>query len=382
MEFKVSTMGNIENLETQTEIAPDTPDTASLNPQSEEGQSQADTSSTETIEGQGLDANAVQVIPESTQQPAIIEEEENTSSLSLNFGDPATATETEATVTAPKVTWQDAIKGVDRKEIAKALGLSDFALELDEYISKGYNAVDYLNARAIDYTKISNVDIIKEQLRRELPDATNQQLELYIAKKYNQNELAEDDDREFGSLQMQTEANRIRRELIAKQQSFKIPETQISSNKDEWEREQQAIIQQQQQEAQQQRDYLINHQETQNLLSNKRVSIELGEGNKPFNFKLDDRTANHMVTLLTDSEAWGKAVRNEKGEPNVGLLQKLVVHAINPNYEKDIYNAGKMAGMRSRVEESQNVKKPTGTPVVDMNPPKFQVKGTGTIGSH
>jgi hypothetical protein len=383
MELKVSTLGSTQNNETlqNTEEIP-AEQAAPVETVAEE--KPVDISHTEIKEGEGLDKNAEKVIdPEPVVVTDTAPNEENETTFSFKFDEetPASSTETKPTP-AVAASWQDAIKGVDPKEIAKALGITDFALELNDHISKGGNAVDYLSARAIDYTKITDSDLIKDQLRRELPNATSQQLDLLISKKYSQSEAAEDDDREYGNLQMQMDANKIRQERIAKQQSFKIPETPINNNKAEWEQQQQQLAVQEQQRAQQQRDLILSHEATRDLISNKRVSIDLGEGTKPFNIKVDDRTANYMVKLLTDGEAWGKVISNEKGEPNVALLQKLVAHAIDPNYDKNLYLSGKMAGERSRIEQSQNVKKPVGTPVIDMQSQGFKVKGTSTIGAH
>lgn len=378
MEFKVTTMGDVENEAIQnTEANPE--ETTPPNPESGEGQDETpDTSATEIVEGQGLDANAVKVV-----EPEVAPEvEENTAELSLNIPDETPETPSVPEKAAqPTQSWQDIIKNIPKKDLAKAIGLSDFALEIDEHISKGGQAIDYLNAKAIDYTKVPDADLIKDSLRKELPNASNAQLDLLISRKYSQGEFAEDEDKEIGLLTMQMDANKIRQERIAKQQSFKIPETPIANTAD-IEQQQQAARQQAELEAQTRIEAILNHEATRNLITNKRVVIDLGEGNKPFNFKLDDKSANYLNRLITDGETYSKAVHNDKGEPKVELMQKIAMQVANPNYEKDIYNAGKEAMKREMVEENQNIGRPKGSPVIEMKPAKFAVKGTGTIGSH
>jgi hypothetical protein len=56
----------------------------------------------------------------------------------------------------------------------------------------------------------------------------------------------------------------------------------------------------------------------------------------------------------------------------VAKLQKLVIAAMNPNYEKDLVNYGKSLGLKNIVEEGQNARKPNGTvPTVSNDSPSM-----------
>lgn len=374
MDIKQSTLGQIQVEETVPENV--------INNDVDGGQIQTTDPANEIVEGQGLDANAVEV-KEPEQVAETVVEEENTSTFSLDLDEPVIPETKQGAVTATKptnVSWQEAIKGVDRREVAKALGFNDFAIELDESMAKGVQPIDYLNARAIDYTKVPDTDLIKNDLRKEHPSLTESQLNLIIQRKYNQNDFAEDEDKEFGLLTMQMDANKIRQREIANQQSFKIPVTPTNTNQADWEAQQQAAQLQMQQEAEQYRQFLSDHPATKSLIESKRVAIELGEGNKPFYVKMEK--PEQLMKVMTDDATWQKFTRNEKGEPNVAKMQRIALVATNDNYEKDIFNAGKAAGLRAVIEEGQNAKKPTGGAVVPMNQEGTVVTGTGKIGNH
>ncbi len=249
--------------------------------------------------------------------------------------------------------WKEALKKADKKTILKELGVSDFAIEMDEHLSKGGEASKYLEAKAIDYNKISDAYLAKEALRGKYGFLDDEKFEKLFASRYNQTEFADDEAKELGSIQMQADAHEYRQKKIQEQQAFKMPDNNAVSQQIT---EQQKIEQQRQ--AQQVRDFYFSHNATQNLMTSKRVAVKLGEGDS-FNFNVDKPEV--LTSKIMDSAAWQKATTNEKGEPDVAKLQRLYLAAMNPNYELDIFNYGKSKGHLKEVREGQNASKPVGT---------------------
>lgn len=264
-------------------------------------------------------------------------------------------------VTPVTQNWKDLIKGVDPKEIAKELGISEFSLEMNEHILRGGSPADYINAKGVDWDKVSDADIIISDMKKEFPNATNQQLERLFNKKYNQTELAEEEDKEDGLLIMQRDAYKLRQERIDQQRSFKIPEAIIPDTV----KTQKELELQQQQQAEEfriQREQVIqffeNHEITKNLMTSKRVAQDLGElGN--FYFKVDKPEL--ITKAMTDDETWGKLVSTPQGEPDIAKRQLIALFAFNPKkFATDLVNYGKSLGQEELVAEGHNAKKPTG----------------------
>ncbi len=70
-----------------------------------------------------------------------------------------------------------------RKELLKKAGVSQFAIDMDEHLLMGGKAEDFLAAKAIDYTKVSDEDLVKNSLKKEYPDFSKEDIdELYLAK--------------------------------------------------------------------------------------------------------------------------------------------------------------------------------------------------------
>lgn len=276
------------------------------------------------------------------------------------------ATETPATAV---VDWKAELKKADPIEVAKTIGISDFAIELDNHIKNGGDVLDYINARAIDYNKVSDEDLIRESIKEKLPDLTEEQLDLYIQKKYNQGYLAEEDEKEFGLIQMKAEAQELRKAKIAQQQSFKIADPSLNEE-----------VQKQQQEYQQKiqkyTEVIQNHEATKNLLNNKRVTVNLGEGTPAFNFQIGQPEV--LMELFSNNEAWVKAISLPTGEPDVAKMQRIALAALNPNYEKSLVDYGKSLGKKMLIDEGQNAKKPIGAPPSD---PVKSIEVTGKKGT-
>lgn len=305
--------------------------------------------------------------------------EENISTFAVpEFTEP-TKTETEVAANQTVGNWQEAIKQVDKKELAKAAGISDFALELNEYIANGGNAADYLAAKAIDYTKVSDADLIFEQLKSEFPDATAQQLQRLFNKKYNQSELADEEDREDGQLMISADARKLRQAKIEQQSKFKIPEQVKLDNSPDLEQIKLEAEQAQAKEYQKLKAFYESHKSTKDLMNSKRVAVKLGDKGV-FNFSIDKPEV--LTQLLLDGETWQKATSNAQGEPDLDKLHRIALVALNPNYELDIYNSGMAAGRKSLIEEGQNAKRPIGQQPSGVAERGLVIKGSGTLKQH
>jgi len=284
--------------------------------------------------------------------------EANVSTFVLpEYGEAAAETAPENKSTPTAVNWQDAIKEVDQTEVLKVAGVSDFAIELDKHIKGGGDPLDYLNAKAIDYNKVSDESLVKADLQKQYPTFSPQQIDLMFNRKYVVPEHAEQEDKEFAELQLKADAHNTRQQKIAEQQRFKIAEP-VQQN-------QEAQVQQAAEQRRQMEETFKWYQEneaTKNLMTSKRVAIDLGEDGN-FNYAIDKPEA--LMKGILDGETWRRMTSVNPKEsdvtkliPDVAKLQRLVLAASNPNYEKDLVNYGKSLALPKLVAEGQNISQP------------------------
>jgi len=282
--------------------------------------------------------------------------DESVSQFDISMGD-ETAAATEEKV-QPSFNLDEEIKKVDTKELLKKLGISEFAIEIDQHIKSGGQPIDYLQAKAVDYNKITDDALLKDDLRKQYPQFDARQIDLMFNRKYGVSDDALDEDKEFATLQLQADAYKIRQTKIAEQQKFKISDTPIPQ-KDEayeqWKQNREQIATQ----AEQVRDFYLTHEATKKLNESKRVAISLGENVPPFNFNIDKP---ELITkaFTDDGTIWRKLTSTPQGEPDVAKQQLIALFTFNPQkFIQEVFNYGKQRGGRHElVEEGQNAQRP------------------------
>lgn len=346
---ELTTFAQASNNLEKTEIAQPTPPPDNITPTNPIENIQPTTPVTENV-----------IVPEPpVGEPTERESPIDTSSFSLSLGEEQETPTTTPSVTSqqPTYNWKDEIKKIDRKELMSELGFDSFALELDQHIKGGGQPLDYLQARAIDYTKIGDDALLKDSLRKEYPNLSPAQIDLMFNRKYNVPEDASDEDREFYTAQLQADAYKVRQTKIAEQQRFKISETPIPQKDEAYEQWKQNK-EQQVQKVEQVNNFYLNHPATKSLHESKRVTLNLGDGVAPFNFNIDKP---EMITNFwtDDGSIFRKLTTTPQGEPDMVRQQKISLFSYNPDkYTQEIFNYGLRCGQQKLVEEGQNAQKP------------------------
>lgn len=315
----------------------------------------------------GIKNTAVEITKPVEESATVVETpiEENTSNFSIPDFNTKPTEEKKSGEPITELNWKDALKKADVKEVLKELGLDEFEINLHEHRKRGGKTEDYINAKGIDYSKVSDRDMVLQSLQREYPNLEADDVKELFEDTYKQGDNYDEDDKRRGSIRMKAEAYKIRQSAIERQQQFKI--TDVAKNTNEIDTVQQQQLAQQR--AEQTYKFFTEHEATQNLIKSKRVAINLGEGTKPFNFNVDKPEA--LVKPMLDSESWQRVIAVNPEEPDksklipdVAKLQRLILQAMNPNYEKDIYNAGKSAGEKGLVDEGKNAVRPITKPSI------------------
>lgn len=286
------------------------------------------------------------------------EVESNTSNFS--FGENAIAentTQQSVTATLPTFNIDEELKKIDRKELLKKAGVSQFAIEIDEHLAMGGKAEDFLNAKAIDYSKVSDEDLVKSSLKKEYPDFSKEDIdELYLAK-YKDIDSEVEYEKKRAEIQLRADAFKLRQTKIEQQQKFKIPDTPVLHTDEAYEqwKEQQKT---QSELNDQGKQWFLQHEATKALNESKKVTISLGDDVPPFNFNVD-RPDLITQTLTDDGSNWNKLLSTKTGEPDVAKRQLITLFAYNPQqFVKDIFKYGMQLGERKLVADGQNAVKP------------------------
>jgi len=325
------------------------------------------------------ETKVVEAVAEPIVQTAEAPAEEGTSNFKIEgFEDFEKPSEEKPVVAETKATdWKEIIKKADKREILKELGVDDFAIELAEHIANGGQAVDYLTAKSRDWNNVSDIDVMRDEFKAKYPNLNADEIERKLVRKYMLDDI-DDDLKSDGLIDLKSDAYELRQKRIERDKKLVIPQAQQSADPDKViqdfvaaktkEREQ-AVIDN--------REYFENNNEAKRLMESKRVVVPIGDGGS-FVFKVDKP---ELITKGTyDANFWNKIVSNEKGEPDVAKLQRLVLIGLNEaKYNADLVNYGKTLGHSKEVEEAQNARKPGSSPAMnETGKPTYKV---GTYGS-
>jgi hypothetical protein len=166
------------------------------------------------------------VQPTPIEPQAEPKKEEPTNVTKISFAEPqAEVAAPTATPQAeqPKITPQDILKTIPKEELYKYLELDEHTIKFDEFRKKGGNPYDYIQQKAIDWTKVPDEQLIKMDLRKLHPNLSAEKIDKLYTHKYKQDELAADEEREFGNILLETDADSIRRRNIEDQKKAICP---------------------------------------------------------------------------------------------------------------------------------------------------------------
>lgn len=310
------------------------------------------------------------LVEQQEQQQVNVEDGEAAFSMDSFSSESVNAEEVnqESAQTAAQVDWKEEIKKKDRREVLKAAGLSDFAIDFAEYYESGNDPYKYLEAKSFDWNKVGDIDVIKQDYKAQYPTFDEAQIERLISKKYGFIEGGDDEDNADALLMVKADAHISREARIKEQQSFKIPQLPVKEQEVQKtvEAEMQKLVAEQRQIAESEYSNVVKfyqeHQATKELSESKKLGIDVGL-EKPFYFKVDKPEL--ITKALTDGDFWQRITASNPQEvdatklvPDVNKLQKLIIAAMNPNFEKDIFNFGKSQGIKSVIEDGQNAQRP------------------------
>ena len=181
----------------------------------------------------------------------------------------------------------------------------DFIKGLIEYYEETGDVSAYIEAKNVDYTSMSDLDIVRRNMRNQYSDMSEKNFERLfrreVVDKYQLDATRyEEDEVELGEELLKTEASKLRTELIDNQSRFKAPERKVESIDNAAQLEEATA---------QWRESVMSTQETQTLLNDKRVVIDFN--GEPFAYEIDN--PQDVVDMTVDNNKFFSTLSKRRG---------------------------------------------------------------------
>lgn len=224
---------------------------------------------------------------------------------------------------------------------------------IEHYMATG-NADDYLQAKAVDYDKVEDLDILRRKFERENSDLDPKTVEKMwkreIASKYQitpdlSPEDKETDDYEIAQSILKRDAQRARGEFKDQQSKFKTPEPKVA-------------------EQQQAQKFDAEAYRTQ-LMKSKEVEAFAKEGLLPLAIKSDNGDVfgyeasdpKQIIEMMVDDRNFWSQLWNDKTKTVDRTKQaKVYAYAANPDaFEQTLVEHGRTLEREDRIKEAKNI---------------------------
>jgi hypothetical protein len=261
----------------------------------------------------------------------------------------------ETPVEAPTEAPQE-VKQVEKPaDVEKTYNFKDdFIKGAVEFYEKTGDLTPYLQAKTVDFTKMSDEEIMRRDLREQYSELSDSAFErLYKQQvtdkfKIDADEWGED-DAGLGKELLRTEANKLRSKYLDWQKNFSAPEPETSNDQE------QAIELMKKFE-----EGVRNNSLTKSLLESKKLSIKTADGE--FNYEIPQ--ADTLLDMTLDNDRFFGQFADDSGELNYERWYKTAAYSQNPElFERSLINYGKTLG---RQEITKEIKNPSNTSSGDV----------------
>lgn len=333
-----------------------------------------------------------EVVEETPKQeevaPAATATETSKSETVLETPPPTQTEAPKAEVVQPN--WQEVLRNQQPDDVLKELGydanavgflkeFKDLDPKMQAFLNvwkSGGDIKEYLQELTTDYSKMSAEDVMRHQLRREYPKASQQQLDaLYkreVVKAYSLDSIDEDEVEE-GKALLEAKADKYRETLVQEQQNKLLPAPPQKPDNSEAEAQAEAERVKQFEALKSQ---VTGHNLFREIAAAKAYSV--GEGDEKFSFPVDPQDLQDV--LFTDK--WQENMFDKEGKPNVEhQLLLATVNKYGSNFIKELAKHFKSVGGQKAIEPIENPSKPDGgTPAKSDAPPASPAEAMARFG--
>lgn len=229
----------------------------------------------------------------------------------------------------------------------------EFIKGLIEYYKETGDVSAYIEAKNVDYSAMSDLDIVRRNMRSQYSDMSDKNFERLfrreVVDKYQLDASRYDEEEvELGEELLKAEASKLRSELIERQAKFKAPERQAQPEVDTTAQAEEAMAQW--------TEKVNAAPETQSVINDGRVVIDFN--GEPFAYEIDN--PQDVVDMTIDNNKFFQLFQNEGGQIDYKRWYKVMNYASDPDtFERSLILHGKNLGGKEVVSEIKNPSRPT-----------------------
>lgn len=234
----------------------------------------------------------------------------------------------------------------------------DFIKKVVEFYEKTGDLTPYLQAKTVDFTSMSDEEIMRRSLREQYSDLSEKAFDrLYkqqVVDKYklDLDEWGEEDS-ELGRELLKVEASKLRGQYLDWQKSFQAPEPEVSQEQQQAEAAAQEALLKFEQEVK-------SNEFTKSLLEGKKLTIKTSDGD--FNYEIPE--VDPLLDMTVNNDLFFSQFANEQGNLDYAKWYKTAAYSQNPElFERSLINYGKTLG---RAEVTKEIKNPSNAQVGDV----------------
>jgi hypothetical protein len=257
------------------------------------------------------------------------------------------------------------LKKIDKWEALKKLGLDDFEIDLLKYKAETGDLTPYLEAKTVDYSKFTDEQIMRHDLRKQYKGMSDKAFELLYEKKVNEQfnldaEVHGEAAAELGRELLKFEADKIRQREIEAQAKFKAPEKPVDDTAQRQKQEQEKKLEEY-------KSYVNDSPATKTLLTDKRLVY--GNGETAFNYAVEPKS---LVDTALNPQLLFNDLVDKNGNADLAKVYKAKAYIANmEQVEKMLIEHGKTLGKKEEFEKLENPSKKEAAPSVvteDLTP--------------
>lgn len=228
----------------------------------------------------------------------------------------------------------------------------EFIKGLIEYYKETGDVSAYIEAKNVDYSAMSDLDVVRRNMRSQYSDMSDKNFERLfrreVVDKYQLDASRYDEEEvELGEELLKAEASKLRSELIERQAKFKAPERQAQPEVDTTAQAEEAMAQW--------TEKVNAAPETQSIINDGRVVIDFN--GEPFAYEIDN--PQDVVDMTIDNNKFFQLFQNEGGQIDYNKWYKVLNYAQDPNtFERSLILHGKNLGGKEVVSEIKNPSRP------------------------
>jgi len=213
---------------------------------------------------------------------------------------------------------------------------------LNEYVAEGGDMMDFLTTQLTDYSEMSDIDVIKAQMKLTEKELTSEEINLLFEDSYKLNETQwSETEIKLAKIKLKRDANKARTDLIDFQKKNSIPKSkaQEAENKAQVEAAQKEWV-----------------KKVENSLRNfKDIKVDIGDKGEKFSYSVSDDTIKSIRKTNKNLQKFWDRYINEDGTQDVNkLTREMAILNDFDNIVRSVYAQARSNGKEAVVKDLKN----------------------------